>query len=326
MRASRLVALLLAVQRSGSTTAPALAEELEVSVRTVYRDIAALQQAGVPLWTEPGPHGGVRLVEGWRTRLDGLTGDEAAALFLAGAPSSALVDLGLGTVLAAAQSKVLSTLPPELRGRAARVRERFHLDAPGWFHRDEQQPHLGSVADAVWREQRLRLRYRRADGDVQRTVDPLGLVLKAGTWYLVARGRRGVVTYRVSRITSATVLGEGFDRPAAFDLATWWDESGAEFDRSIRRVRAQLRLSPFAARRLADAVGRLAAQEALARAGEADDEGWVTVDVDVESVEVAAHQLCSLGDGVEALAPAELRRRLHDTASALAARNAYDGR
>ncbi|HEX9969294.1 MAG TPA: WYL domain-containing protein, partial [Acidimicrobiales bacterium] len=246
----------------------------------------------------------------------------AAALFVAGAPSSAVADLGLGTVLAAAQSKVLSTLPAELRGRAARVRERFHLDAPGWFPREEQQPHLGAVADAVWRERRLRLRYRRGDGDVQRTVDPLGLVLKAGTWYLVARGRRGVVTYRLSRITSATVLDEGFERPVSFDLAAWWDESGAEFDRSIRRVRARLRLAPFAVRRLADAVGLPAAQEARATASEAAEEGWVTVDVDVESVEVAAHQLFSLGGGVEAMAPVELRHRLHELAAALAARNA----
>jgi predicted DNA-binding transcriptional regulator YafY len=322
MRASRLVALLLAVQRHGSTTAPALAAELEVSVRTVYRDIAALQQAGVPLWTEPGPHGGVRLVEGWRTRLDGLTGDEAAALFLAGAPSSAVAELGLGTVLAAAQSKVLSTLPPELRGRAARVRDRFHLDAPGWFQRGEQHPHLGTVADAAWRDRRLRLQYRRGNDSVQRTVDPLGLVLKAGMWYLVARTRRGVVTYRVSRIAHAEVLHASFERPASFELGEWWDASGAEFDRSLRRVRARVRLSGVAVRRLADAVGLLAAREALATATAPDDDGWVTVEVDVESAEVAADQLFALGDGVEALAPPELRDRLRTAATALASRNA----
>lgn len=323
MRASRLVAVLLAIQRKGATTAAALADELEVSVRTVYRDIAALQAAGVPLWTEPGPKGGVRLVEGWRTRLDGLTGDEAAALFLAGAPSSAVAELGLGTVLAAAQSKVLSTLPPELRGRAARVRERFHLDAPGWFRREaEHVESLATVADALWRERRLRIRYRRRDDEVQRTLDPLGLVLKAGTWYLVARTRRGIATYRVARIAAATVLEDGFERPAGFDLAAWWEASAAEFDRALRPLPARLRLSPTGMRWLAEALGVAAAQEAAATAGEADDDGWRVVDVGVESVEVAASQLLVLGDHVEVLAPPALRRALHDTALALATRNA----
>ena len=323
MRASRLVAVLLAIQRKGATTATALADELEVSVRTVYRDIAALQEAGVPLWTEPGPKGGVRLVEGWRTRLDGLTGDEAAALFLAGAPSSAVAELGLGTVLAAAQSKVLSTLPPELRGRAARVRERFHLDAPGWFRREaEHVDALATVADALWRERRLRIRYRRRDDEVQRTLDPLGLVLKAGTWYLVARSRRGIATYRVARITEAVVLDDTFERPSGFDLAEWWAASAAEFDRTLRPLPARLRLSRTGMRWLADALGVAAAQEAAAAAGEPDAEGWRVVDVGVESVEVAASQLLALGDHVEVLAPTALRRALRDTALALATRNA----
>lgn len=323
MRASRLVAVLLAVQRKGATTATALADELEVSVRTVYRDIAALQAAGVPLWTEPGPKGGVRLVEGWRTRLDGLTGDEAAALFLAGAPSSTVAELGLGTVLAAAQSKVLSTLPPELRGRAARVRERFHLDAPGWFRREtEHVESLATVADAVWRERRLRIRYRRRDDEVQRTLDPLGLVLKAGTWYLVARTRRGIATYRVARIGEATVLDSAFERPREFDLGDWWAASAADFDRTLRPLPARLRVSPLGLRRLAEAIGVAAAQEAHTSGNESDDDGWFVVDVAVESVEVAASQLLAMGDHVEVLAPAPLRRALHDTALALATRNA----
>jgi predicted DNA-binding transcriptional regulator YafY len=321
VRASRLLALLLHLQQSRATTAAALAARLEVSVRTVYRDIAALQAAGVPLWTEPGRHGGVRLLEGWRTQLDGLTADEAGALFLAGAPG-AVAELGLGTVLAAAEVKVLATLPPELRGRAGRVRERFHLDAPGWFHRDDDLTHLGTIADAVWGGRRIELRYRRADTLVTRTLDPLGLVLKAGTWYLVARHRDAYRTYRVGRVVEVRDLGERFDRPEDFDLAAWWRTSSAEFDRSILRDHVRLRLAPDALRRLARVTDRAAAEEAIAGAGEPDAGGWREVTLAVESEDVAHSQLFGLGASVEVLAPPTLRASMAATARSLAALNA----
>lgn len=321
MRASRLLALLLHLQERRATTAAALAARLEVSVRTVYRDIAALQAAGVPLWTEPGPRGGVRLLEGWRTRLDGLTPDEAGALFLAGAPG-AVAELGLGTVLAAAEVKVLATLPPELRGRAGRVRERFHLDAPGWFHRDEDLTHLGTIADAVWGERRLELQYRRGDATVIRLLDPLGLVLKAGTWYLVARHRQSIRTYRVGRVAGVRDLDERFGRPEDFDLATWWAASSAEFDRSILRDQVRLRLGPEALRHLAYVTDQAAAAEAIAGAGPPDEAGWREVTLAVESEDVAHSQLFGLGASVEVLEPLTLRASMAAAAQALAARNA----
>ena len=323
MRASRLVAVLLRLQQGGAT-ADQLAAELEVSVRTIYRDVSALQSAGVPLWTETGPGGGIRLLEGWRTQLDGLTADEAGALFLAGAPG-AVAELGLGTVLAAAQAKVLATLPPELRGRAARVRQRFLLDAPGWFHHDEDLPHLAVVSEAVWSERRVDLRYRRADTEVGRRVDPLGLVLKAGTWYLVARHRNDVRTYRVGRIAAAELREDRFERPGDFDLAAHWAEASTSFDRSILRDRVRLRLAPGAARHLRFHVDATAAVEALAGAGPPDAQGWVEVDLAVESPEVAVSQLLALGDGVEVLAPAEVRAAIAATAARTAALNAPAG-
>jgi predicted DNA-binding transcriptional regulator YafY len=321
MKSSRLIALLLRLQSTGSATAAALAEALEVSVRTVYRDVAALQAAGVPLWTEPGRNGGIRLVDGWRTRLDGLTGDEAAALFLAGVPRAA-GELGLSTVLVAAQEKVLATLPAELRGRAGRIRERFHLDAPGWFHHDEPVPHLGTVAAAVWGGRQLAIRYRARTRDVQRQIEPLGLVLKAGTWYLVAMARGDIRTYRVGRIVAADATGGAVTRPDGFDLATWWAASSREFGAQLRTFHCRLRVSPWGLRMLPYVVDADAGQDALDAAGPPDNDGWREVVVATESVEVAADQLSGLGAGVEVLEPVALRRRLAAIGAAMAARNA----
>jgi predicted DNA-binding transcriptional regulator YafY len=320
VRAGRLVALLLELQHRGGATAPELADVLEVSVRTIYRDVASLQAAGVPLWTEPGPQGGIRLVEGWRTDLDGLTGDEAMALALAGAPGAAGA-LGLGAVLVAAETKVRAALPPELRTRSERVRERFLLDAPGWFHRPEGTEALGVLAEAVWAARRVRIRYGRTGHEVQRTVDPLGLVLKGGTWYAVARHRGQLRTYRVGRIGSVEVLDEVFERPAGFDLARHWAASQAEFEASLLRYRSRLRLSPSALRLLPHLVEPAAGQAALDGAGPADAAGWREVELRSESEDVALDQLVGLGAGIEVLAPVSLRRRMAEVGLQMAARN-----
>src|SRR5512135_1176650 len=209
MRASRLVTLLLLLQSRGGMTAAELAVELEVSVRTVHRDVEALAAAGVPIYAERGPHGGIRLVDGYRTRLTGMTPDEAEALFLSGMPGPA-AELGLGTVVAAARLKVLAALPPELRNRASRLVERFHLDASGWFHAGEPVPHLAALSEAVWESRRVAVDYERGDGLVRRTLEPLGLVLKAGVWYVVAATEGQIRTYRASRVAAAGPLGERF--------------------------------------------------------------------------------------------------------------------
>src|SRR5437870_3876306 len=188
MRASRLVSVLLLLQSRGGQTAAELARELEVSVRTIHRDVDALSASGVPIYAERGPHGGIRLVEGYRTRLTGMTAEEAEALFLSGLPGPA-AELGLGTAVAAAQLKVTAALPTELRSRASRLVERFHLDAGAWFSGNEPVPHLATVSEAVWASRRLEIAYRRDDGAVSRVLEPLGIVLKAGIWYLIAAPR-----------------------------------------------------------------------------------------------------------------------------------------
>ena len=215
-------------------SAPELAEELEVSVRTIYRDCEALSAAGVPIYAEPGRGGGIRLVDGWRTRLTGLTGPEADALLLAGVPGAA-AELGLGTVLAAAQLKVLAALPPELRSRASRVSERFHLDAPGWFRTADELPHLATVSEAVWEDRQLCMDYDKQGEVSERIVHPLGLVLKAGVWYLIATHNGDPRTYRVSRIVGAELLPDRVVRPEGFDLAGHWDESSSQFQQSLLR-------------------------------------------------------------------------------------------
>lgn len=318
MRSSRLLTLMLLLQRRPRATAAELAAELEVSVRTLYRDVAALMAAGVPVWTEPGPHGGIRLVEGWRTRLDGLTAEEASALFLSGAPQ-AVADLGLGAVALSARVKLDATLPAELRGRAGRIRERFLLDAPGWFTRPEPLTALPIVAAAVWEARELELRY--GGRPTIRRVAPLGLVLKAGTWYLIARQRDELRTYRVGRIDHAELRAESFVRPADFDLATWWAASSAAFDRSLLVYPCRVRLSPHAQQRLPDLVPHDAVRRMLADAGPPDAAGWRIVDLHLEGEEVAADQLCGLGDGVEVLEPAPLRQRLHAIGTQMARLN-----
>lgn len=313
--------LLFTLQRLRSATAAELARELEVSERTVYRDIAALTEAGVPVWTEPGRGGGIRLVDGWRTRLDGMTAQEAAALFAVGAPQ-ALAELGMSAALAGAQAKLLATLPADLREHARTVAERFHLDAPGWFHGPRSAPALTTVAEAVWGQQRLRISYRRRDDHVERLVEPLGLVAKAGTWYLVARSAERALTYRVDRIAEAVATGERFERPAAFDLAEHWAEAAAQFESQMLRATVRLRVGPRGLTWLRHVTDADAAVRAVATAAPADAEGWRELELDVESVEIAGHQLVALGDQVEALDPPELRAALAAYGTAMAARNA----
>ncbi|HEV7647149.1 MAG TPA: WYL domain-containing protein [Actinophytocola sp.] len=321
MRAERLATLLFLQQQRRRATAATAAEALAVSERTVYRDIAALEAAGVPLWTEQGRAGGIRLMDGWRTRLDGLTCREAAAIFAVGVPE-VLAELGLGSALTGARAKVLATLPAGLREYASRVSDRFHLDAPGWFHRPEDVSQLAAVASAVADTRRLEVRYGRADRTVERVLEPLGLVVKAGVWYLVAQPVPAAEprTYRVARIESA-VLADEFERPA-FDLASWWSDTSARFERSLLRDRVRLRLSPRAQRALPEVTDREAAAEALADAGPPDADGWREVSLDVASERVALTQLTALGVGVEILAPESLRAALAGVGSAIAARNA----
>ena len=320
MRAARIVSLLLLLQARGRLTAAELAAELAVSVRTVYRDAEALHAAGVPLYGAAGHAGGYRLVDGYRTRLTGLTGAEAQSLYLTSLPGAAQ-DLGLGAEVAAAWLKLTAALPPALRDRAAVLRERFHLDPAGWYTPADQAPLLSEVADAVWRERRIRVRYRRwaAPQEVTRVLDPYGVVLKAGHWYLVAGPRPR--TYRVAQIRALTVLDSPVVRPPDFDLAAHWRSALADFDRRRHVDTARVRLSPEILPRLGDLVEAPVAR-AVQETGTVAADGWTVATIPVEDTAQACRDLLRLGTDVEVLSPAPLRRAMSEVTDALARRYA----
>ncbi|MFG2001933.1 helix-turn-helix transcriptional regulator [Spirillospora sp. NPDC048911] len=321
MRAARLISLVLLLQARGTMTAGQLAEELEVSERTVYRDVEALSAAGVPVYAEQGRNGGYRLVGGYRTRLTGLSREEAEALFLSGLPGPA-GDMGLADAVGAAQLKVLAALPAPFRDASARAGQRFHLDAPGWFGDAGPPPLLERLAQAVWGDETVEIRYRKHE-EVTRRVEPYGLVLKNGIWYLIGHvrdgGGGGHRTYRVDRITAVEPAGGLFDRDEDFDLPGYWAAQAAAFLRSMLRDEITVRLSPQGLRRLRYAVEPYAARRAAEEAGEPDEDGRVTTRLPVESTDVAYSELLRLGPEVEVLEPAELRDRMRETATRLAA-------
>ncbi|CAL9319224.1 helix-turn-helix transcriptional regulator [Streptomyces sp. SudanB52_2052] len=327
MRAARLIKMVLLLQSRPAMTAAELARELEVSERTVTRDAQALSEAGVPVYADRGRAGGYRLVGGYRTRLTGLHRSEAEALFLSGVPG-ALREMGLEDAASAARLKVSAALLPSLRDASRTAGQRFHLDAPNWFKEPRTPALLPAVADAVWDDRRITARYRRGEDEVVRELEPYGLVLKAGVWYLCARvaGGASFRVYRIDRFTAVEPGGERFEREPEFDLPAFWEERAEQFARSILRARVVVRLSPDGVRRLPYALDSLSAREALAEADAPDDDGWVTVVLPVESEDVAHTQLTALGPEVEVLAPESLRERLAGDALRLAGLYHPEGR
>jgi len=355
VRADRLVSLVLLLQARRRTTAQALAKELEVSVRTVYRDLEALSAAGVPVLTERGPAGGCQLLDGYRFPLRGLRPEEAEALLILGVPS-VISELGLDRAAIAAHRQIRVTAG---RGEGAAL---VHLDMPRWFRSQEETPHLRTVAEALRRAQHLAFGYPRGDappgdgpadvgpaGDApadvgpagpgatraaaaaappppppigRRVVGPLGLVNKAGTWYLVAATRSGrVAVFRAGRITSAQVLNEPFERPADFELPRFWERWSAEFTSTRPRLPVRLRASPEALAVFGEIFGD-DARPALDAALPPDEQGWQVVTLSFEHELAAAHRLAGFGGRVEVLSPSSVRERLLATAREILGRYA----
>lgn len=310
MRSSRLLSILMLLQARGRLTAGALAQAMEVSERTVLRDIDQLSAAGVPLWGERGRHGGFQLREGWSTQLTGMTEPEANALLLAGLPGPA-TELGLGAAAASARLKMVASLPGEWREQADRVGQRLHIDAVDWYRTQDAPRFLRELADAVWRARRIEVRYESWRGKASRVLEPLGLVLKAGAWYLVARAADAkgdaVRTYRLASVLELKV-GVAFKRPKGFDLARTWQASAARFEAELRSIEVRVRVSDRCMKWLVNAR--------IPYADQASDD----VTIRVESIEQGARQLLGFGDEIEVLAPTAMRERMVQQANAVAAR------
>jgi predicted DNA-binding transcriptional regulator YafY len=316
MRASRLLSIQMLLETRGRMSATALARALEVSVRTLHRDIDELTSAGVPVYAERGRAGGFQLMSGWKTTLTGLTPSEAEVVFLAGLGGPA-ADLGLAPKVESAQLKLMAALPAPLRGDARRISSRLHLDPVEWYREPDPVPHLPLTATAVWEGRQLAITYESWTQTGRRTVHPLGLVLKAGIWYLVAARERKVRTWRISSIQEAVLLDKPVQRPPRFDLAASWRESVRRFEAGVytgEAVVAATRRGLADLRRINAALALAVARAPVPR-GEDDR---VELRIPIESVPHAAGQLLRLFPEVQALQPPELRQELRRRSAAAA--------
>jgi predicted DNA-binding transcriptional regulator YafY len=297
------------LQTRGRMSATELSRHFEVSVRTIHRDIDQLSAAGIPVYGDRGRSGGFQLMDGFRTKLTGLTQLEAETLLLAGLPGP-IEELGLGDLLFTAHLKLLASLPAGMR--AERVAARFHLDTAAWFRTTESAAHLRTIARAVWEERILRIQYRRSGEIRVRDIRPLGLVLKSGVWYLVAARGERQLTYRAANIVEAEVLDQPFERPADFDLASYWTKAASQYEAGMFRETASIRISPRG-RELLELMGLLVAERAKNTSGPPDEAGWIRCDIPIESIEFGVRDILRLGADAEVLAPFALRKALKQT-------------
>ncbi len=325
MKASRLLSILMLLQARGRMTAPALAAVLEVSERTVLRDIDQLSAAGVPVWGDRGRSGGFQLRAGWSTQLTGMTEEEANALFLAGMPGAA-TELGLGAAAASARLKLTASLPPEWREQADRVAARLHVDSVDWYRTQETPVYLRELAQAVWNNEKIIVRYESWNGVVDRELAPLGLILKAGGWYFAATvaGEPKVRTYRASNVLVLQVTGKQFKRSAKFNLADYWRESATRFEAALYRLQAKVWVSPRAMKWLLNArtkVTLLPQEQPLDPVGETARADWIAVLIPLESIEHGARQLLAFGGEIEVTDPPALRAEITMAATAILTRH-----
>jgi predicted DNA-binding transcriptional regulator YafY len=318
MRADRLLSLLMLLQSRGRMTARQLAAELEVSERTIYRDIDALSAARVPVYGQCGPEGGFALLDSYRTHLTGLTEGQVRAFFMLSIPEP-LIDLGVSQELKSALLKLSAALPDALREDEKFVRQRFHLDSTWWDPIDEPVPHLQTVQQAVWQDRKLHLAYRLPLAmEIEHVLDPYGLVAKAGVWYLVVAVHGNLRVYPFSALLDARLSQDSFARPPDFDLATFWKKWCAERRESRSAYTVAVRVAPDFLPELPRVFGeRIRTQ--MANAGPPDGEGWLPLELTFESLEAARERILGFGRGVEVLEPEALRRSVQDFASQIVA-------
>jgi len=308
MRSSRLLTILIILQVRGRVSAEALARELEVSVRTIYRDVDQLGAAGIPVFAERGRNGGFALLEGFRTNLTGLTAPEADAVSLIGAAQAA-ADLGLGENAESARLKILASIPAGRGKLAHRVETRFHLDPSPWYARPAPPPMLRPLAEAVWSDRQVRITYESWQRVVKRILSPLGLVMKAGTWYAAGAVDGAARIYRVAAIQALEILEDASVRPRNFDLAKFWSGAARDFEANLRSETARVRLSPQGLRLLRD-VNPAAADTVAAQHPAPAKDQWIEATIPFERLPHAVREALRMGAEMEVLEPADLREAI----------------
>jgi predicted DNA-binding transcriptional regulator YafY len=320
MRAERLLSILMLLQRYRQMTARELSERLEVSERTIYRDLEALSASGVPVYAERGAGGGWFLPEEYRASLPALSEAELRALVLVN-PQRLLADLGLEQVAETALTKLVAGLPPPSRRTAQEAWERLYVDFSGWNRSSEAIPLMRPIQEAVWQERKLLMTYQRANGElVERLVDPLGLVAKGNVWYLVATVNGDARTYRVSRVQKARVTSQVAARPDDFDLAEYWEQAEVEFKANLPRYPVLLRVDPSIVTRVRYG-GRYARVEEI---GEPEADGWMTIRMLFELEEDACAFALGFGPCLEVVEPVALREQVIALAQQTVARYARE--
>lgn len=315
MRADRLLSILLLLQVNRRLTARELAQRLEVSERTIHRDMEALSTAGIPVIAERGSGGGWGLLEAYSTDLTGLNEAEIQALFLT-KPARLLADLGLHKASEAAFIKLLAALPSLSRRDAEYMRQRIHIDATGWHYTEENVSSLPTLQEAIWQERKLHLTYQRGDSTtVERLVDPLGLVAKGSTWYLVAAVEGDIRTYRVSRVQSARMTDQACVRPQGFDLAASWAQSSTHFVANLPRYPVTVRIASD----VLEQVYRAGRYARIEHSEPPDAKGWIKLHLLFEMEEAACGYLLSFGTQVEIVEPQTLREKVIQLANSIVA-------
>lgn len=313
MRADRLLSLLMLLQRNGRMSAKELAEHLEVSERTIYRDVDSLSATGVPIFAETGRGGGFDLLDSYRTNLTGLTEREVRAFFMLNIPAP-LNELGVKQDLQTALLKVSAALPHSYQVDEQHVRQRFHLDSTWWHQLEEPVPFLQTIEQAVWNDQQLKIRYRPLFVlELEHIVDAYGLVAKAGVWHLVCAREGRVRVHRVAHLQDVQATGEVFSRPQDFDLAAFWESWCVEQENYTTnfpvRVKVAERVVPLLPFHFGERI-----REKIAKAGPADRDGWIVLELTFESLDAAREKLLSFGSSLQVLEPLALRMSIIDYA------------
>lgn len=313
MRADRLLNLLLLLQNRGKMSSRQLAELLEVSERTIVRDIEALSAAGIPVYAERGSRGGWVLADSYRTNLTGMRPEEIVSLLLTN-HNELLKDLGIQGDFQAAYQKLLAATPAPIRQDAEMIRERLHIDGAGWHASEEAFPWLAAVQQAVWTQRKLRIRYRKEDDVTERIIHPLGLIAKRNVWYVAAEQEPNgeLRTFRISRLEEASLLEETFVRPDGFDLAAYWEQSTARFKSELPRYLARIRTNETGLSQLR----RERFIKVLHTEGP-DNQGQILAEIDLQTLDWACGVILRNGRDVEVLEPQELRERVKSEAQAI---------